>query len=389
MSVITPTKLVGARSPIYVTAPYSALAGSLTDVTLKVFIWNGARASRPTLPEYTLFRDVFAGTNVSFDIAPLATEYIENDYSSTSINATQASIDKGVLWVQIDYIVNYINKADPPQTINDTGSSDIFPVSNGYHTFTEGANFEIPSLFLNQVERVYVKQSGHEVISICIGEYNSEDVQEILYNDGSGDYTIDLTSFHTPAQPEGSILDFPIGVTNLTTYLTALGFTGAMPSALDTYTLDLQGSAGSLDIVTIEKVCEPKYTLNTIDYINRYGTWDFIQFFKASQDNFNTTSEKYRKSIGSSSISGYSYDATEELYKQFNTNGKTRTTLNTGWVTEDYKEAIKDLMMSERVMLNGKPTSVVTNSVTLQKSINDKTINYTIEVEEAFDTRYV
>ena len=389
MSVITPTKLVGARSPIYVTAPYSALAGSLTDVTLKVFIWNEARGSRPTLPEYTLFRDVFAGTNVSFDIAPLATEYIENDYSSTSINATQASIDKGVLWVQIDYIVNYINKADPPVTVNDTGSSDIFPVSNGYHTFTEGANFEIPSLFLNQVERVYVKQSGNEVISICIGEYNSEDVQEILYNDGSGDYTIDLTSFHTPAQPEGSILDFPIGVTNLTTYLTALGFTGAMPSALDTYTLDLQGSAGSLDIVTIEKVCEPKYTLNTIDYINRYGTWDFIQFFKASQDNFNTTSEKYRKSIGSSSISGYSYDATEELYKQFNTNGKTRTTLNTGWVTEDYKEAIKDLMMSERVMLNGKPTSVVTNSVTLQKSINDKTINYTIEVEEAFDTRYV
>ncbi len=389
MSVITPTKLVGARSPIYVTAPYSALAGSLTDVTLKVFIWNEARGSRPTLPEYTLFRDVFAGTNVSFDIAPLATEYIENDYSSTSINATQASIDKGVLWVQIDYIVNYINKATPPVTVNDTGSSDIFPVSNGYHTFTEGANFEIPSLFLNQVERVYVKQSGNEVISICIGEYNSEDVQEILYNDGSGDYTIDLTSFHTPAQPEGSILDFPIGVTNLTTYLTALGFTGAMPSALDTYTLDLQGSAGSLDIVTIEKVCEPKYTLNTIDYINRYGTWDFIQFFKASQDNFNTTSEQYRKSIGSPSLSGYSYDVTEELYKQFNTNGKTRTTLNTGWVTEDYKEAIKDLMMSERVMLNGKPTSVVTNSVTLQKSINDKTINYTIEVEEAFDTRYV
>ena len=173
MSVIVPTSLVGARSPIYVTAPYSAIAGSLTDVTLKVFIWNGARGTRPTLPEYTLFRDVFAGNDVSFDIAPLATEYIENDYSSTSVNATQASIDKGVVWVQIDYIVNYINKADPPQTINDTGSSDIFPVSNGYHTFTEGANFEIPSLFLNQVERVYVKQSGNEVISICIGEYLS------------------------------------------------------------------------------------------------------------------------------------------------------------------------------------------------------------------------
>jgi len=40
-------------------------------------------------------------------------------------------------------------------------------------------------------------------------------------------------------------------------------------------------------------------------------------------------------------------------------------------------------------LLNGSPVNLVTNSVTLQKSLNDKTINYTIEVEEAFDTRYV
>ena len=77
------------------------------------------------------------------------------------------------------------------------------------------------------------------------------------------------------------------------------------------------------------------------------------------------------------------------MYKQYNTNGKTRTTLNTGWVAEDYKETIKDLMMSERVMMNGSPVSVVSTSTNLQKSVNDKTINYTIEVEEAFDTRYV
>ena len=389
MSVITPDQLVGARSPIYITAGYSALAGSITDITLEVYIWNAARGSRPGSAQYTLFRDVFAGTDVSFDIAPLVAEYIENDYSSTSITAAQASIDKGVWWVQIDYDVSYINKADPPATVNDTGSSDIFPVSNGYHTFAEGANFEIPSLFLNQVDRVYVKESGNEVLPICIGKYGAEDVEEILFSSADDDFIIDLTSFHNPAQPEGSIIDFPIGVTNLTTCLTALGFIGTMPTALDTYTLDLQGTSGSLDVVTVEKVCEPKYTINTIEFINRYGAWEYMHFFKASQDSFNTTSEQYRRSIGTSSTSGYSYDSTDEMYKQYNTNGKTRTTLNTGWVTEDHREAIKDLMMSERVLLNGSPISVVSNSANLQKSVNDKTINYTIEVEEAFDTRYV
>jgi hypothetical protein len=45
--------------------------------------------------------------------------------------------------------------------------------------------------------------------------------------------------------------------------------------------------------------------------------------------------------------------------------------------------------MSERVMLDGLPVNVTTNSLNLQKSVNDRMINYIIEVEEAFDTRYV
>jgi hypothetical protein len=126
-----------------------------------------------------------------------------------------------------------------------------------------------------------------------------------------------------------------------------------------------------------------------IRYINRYGVWEPIYFFKRSDDNMQTTSEQYRRSIGTSGASGFTYDTTEELYKNFNTNGKITTTLNTGWVNEEYKEAIKDLLMSERVMLDGKPVNVISESVTLQKAINDKTINYTIQVEEAFDIRYV
>jgi len=102
MSVITPSTLIGARSPIYITANYSTLAGSITDITLEVYIWNGARGSRPASPEYTLFRDVFASTDVSFDIAPMVEEYITNTYSASVVNAAQASIDGGVWWVQVD-----------------------------------------------------------------------------------------------------------------------------------------------------------------------------------------------------------------------------------------------------------------------------------------------
>ena len=391
MSVITPSTLIGARSPIYITANYSTLAGSITDITLEVYIWNGARGSRPASPEYTLFRDVFASTDVSFDIAPMIEEYITNTYSASVVNAAQASIDGGVWWVQVDYDVNYINKATPPQTVNDTGSSDIFYSSNGYHTFAEGANYEYPADYLHTIEHFYVKQNSTETAKVHLGNYGADEVYFVAYLAPNGtSHIIDIASLHSSTQPEGRIAEIPIGANNLDAWLTATGSTAQSPRDVDGYTIAiLDDGSAELYRITVEKVCEPKYAIQRLDYINRYGIWDYLYFFKASQDNFNTTSEQYRRSLGSSGASGFTYDSTEQMYTKYNTNGKTQTTLNTGWVAEEYKEAIKDLMMSERMLLNGSPVNLVTNSVTLQKSLNDKTINYTIEVEEAFDTRYV
>ena len=391
MPVISPDKLVGARSPIYITLDYDSAASSLVDASLKVYIWDGARTSKPSTAQYTLKRDVFAGKIVSFDVAPLVSEYIQGTYSSTAITAASIAEASTVVWVEVDYVVNYYNKADPPVIVNDTGSQDIFPASNGYHTFSEGANYEYPSTFLVDTAKVYIEESGNEAIPICIGEYNAEDVAKVTYDSLAGNrIDIDLTSFEDPTQPEGSIVKLPIGETNLTTYLTALGFTGTMPTDVDSYLLQLKQSDDTvIDTLTVDKICEPKYTINTIEFVNRYGAWQHLHFFKASSDSINITSEEYRRILGSSTGSGFTYSTTDDLYKKYNTNGKKLTTINTGWVEEDFKETIQSLLMSERVLMNGSPVVVNTSSLRLQKAINDKMINYTLEVEEAFDTRYV
>ena len=390
MPIVSPTKLIGARSPIYITANYGSLAFSMTDVTLEVYIWTGARGSRPASPQYTLFRDVFASTDLSFDIAAMVEEYLTNSYSGFDIIDVGNVPEGSVVWVQIDYTVNYINKAIPPQTVNDTGSSAIFEASNGYHLFTEGANKQHSTGFLHNTSRIYVTDAGNEIVAAYPGEYGSG------YNDltfvrviGDSQYEVDfdITSDLINTQAEGRILTFPCGITNVTEWLDTVG-----EPLLYTkyYSIQLlQSDETILDSIDIYPTCESKYTPAVIRYINRYGVWEPIYFFKRSDDNMQTTSEQYRRSIGTSGASGFTYDTTEELYKNFNTNGKITTTLNTGWVNEEYKEAIKDLLMSERVMLDGKPVNVISESVTLQKAINDKTINYTIQVEEAFDIRYV
>jgi hypothetical protein len=391
MSVIAPDQLVGARSPIYITTTYAGTLSTLRNITLEIYVWAGSRSSRPSTADYTLYRDVFASTDVSFDIAPMVREEIGAVYDTNQTRTSPTGEkNNNIVWVQVDYDIEYL---DENIIVNDTGSTDIFPASNGYHLFSEGTNFEFPSAYLNNTSTVYVQDNGYEMMPLFQGKYANEVIENVIYRiGGANTYSFDITGYYADLQPEDRILRIPIGELSLNNWLTSDGYTGASsdrPVNQSEWVLELNSQGSVFDTITVIKECESKYTINTLQYINRYGTWDFIHFYKASQDNFSVTSERFRKSIGTSSSSGFTYDTTDNIYQQFNTNGKVTTTLNTGWVTEDYREAIKDLMMSEKILLNGLPVNVVTNSVTLQKSINDRTINYTIEVEEAYDTRYV
>jgi hypothetical protein len=414
--MITPTSLVGARSPIYITAPYSALAGSITDITLEVYIWSGSRSSRPASPEYTLFRDVFAGTDVSFDIAPMVQEYLSNAH--TGFDATDISYvpNDSVVWVQVDYEVNYINKADPPATVNDTGSTDIFEATNGYHNFTEGANKEVTKGFASVNAEKYIKDSGNEVVPVYLGKWGEGyDIywaykDRVLADGGTiegsplcanigleyvevlndGGYNVDMRITEAELQglqAEERVMLIPCGVDNLTAWLDTVGEPLTYTSYYDINLKDCFGN--TLDTRRFYPTCESKYSPSVMQFVNKNGVWESVTFFKRSDNAISTTSEQYRRSLGSSSVSGYSYDTTSNKYQRINTNGRKNITLNTGFVGEDYGTIMEEMLLSERILLDGIPVNVVSNSLTLQKSVNDKMINYTIEVEEAFDLRYV
>lgn len=414
MSVITPQSLVGARSPIYITANYSSLSSSIVDITMEVYIWTGSRSSRPADPEYTLFRDVFAGGDVSFDIAPMVRESLSNAYSGLDATGVSYVPDGSVAWVQIDYSVNYLNKANPPATINDSGSTDIFEASNGYHIFIEAANKEVDKGYASVNAVKYIKENADEVLPIYLGKWGEGYDIVWAYKDrvladggtveslscaniGLAEVQLKTDTNETQSvaitesqlqnlQAEGRIMLIPCGVSNITSWMGG-AIINRYQQYYDLNLLDKDGTV--LDTRRFYPTCEPKFTPSVMQFINKNGVWESITFFKRSESTINTTTNEYRRGMGSSSASGFSYDTTAHKYQRINTNGRKRFTLNTGWVGEDYDAIMEQMLMSERVMLDGVPVNVTTSSLTLQKVVNDKTINYTIEVEEAFDTRYV
>jgi Zn-finger domain-containing protein len=68
-----------------------------------------------------------------------------------------------------------------------------------------------------------------------------------------------------------------------------------------------------------------------------------------------------------------------------NRNARRKITVNSGSVDENFKLILEQLLLSERVMVNGLPAKIVTNDAELYKIVNKKDLNYTLEFEYAYD----
>ena len=97
---------------------------------------------------------------------------------------------------------------------------------------------------------------------------------------------------------------------------------------------------------------------------------------KVSRDNYN--------SIITEVISNqYTYNSNHHQHRTYNVNGVESETLNSGWVYEDMNETFKQLLLSEFVWLDDIPVSVSNSTLGYKTSVNDRLINYTIDVEYA------
>lgn len=144
-------------------------------------------------------------------------------------------------------------------------------------------------------------------------------------------------------------------------------------------------------IITLREICEPKFTPYRVIFYNKYGALQDIWFDKKSTQTLNISSNSYKRNIMefSSSVPTASYNVYKHAQRTFNVEGNESITLNTGFITEDLNEPIKQLLLSESIWIdNGSnvyPVNLLSSSIQEKTSVNDKLIQYTIEFKYAFD----
>lgn len=429
MALNTLKGLYGTRSPIYITWSGTSVT-TINSVELEIYIWTGAVGSRPASPHITISRTTGFGSSTTHttDISSLIADQININIAKL-FNDNILSEQKGrIAWVQIDYDVTYNTST------NDTGSSDIFQVIEGYSYFDEGANYEYPTGILAAPSEYNTYEYNVEMLPVYINNYGDslaiaysyrdrvesdggtvEALQcanigwktlRILLDDGNKyDYTM------TEGQLYGTLAEdriklIPSGVANLKNWLVAQGSSLDVVNA-EWYKIQLLDTFENvIDERQFNLTCEVKYAPVQLAYISRYGTWNYATFFKRSEETIDITREEYRTITGKVTDGEYGYGLHNPVYKKYNTNGKRRLTINSGFVEENFKEVMEQIMLSEYVLVvtqekstvvkdgntydyvinNGAvAVNIATNSLVKRKEVNDKLINYTLDIEYAFD----
>ncbi len=129
-------------------------------------------------------------------------------------------------------------------------------------------------------------------------------------------------------------------------------------------------------------------------FVNKFGALQDMHFFKKSVENMVVEKESYK--------SGGYYNINSHVNKDFNVVGKESVSLSSGFLSEDYNEVFKQLLLSEQVWITKintpksiqdtrseeqvLPINVKTSDITYKTSLNDKLVEYTIEFDKSYDT---
>ncbi len=151
-----------------------------------------------------------------------------------------------------------------------------------------------------------------------------------------------------------------------------------VPVIANAVRLSIEQNEPEFDIY-LEWVCEPKYIPKTVAFINRFGGWQFMTFFKASKESIDVTSTKFNFLP-----EDLNYNIKVGQTKTLNHNGTQKIRMNTGFVNESHFQLMQDLLLSEVVLIDNKPATVKSNTLDYKKRL-DGLINYEIEFEYAFN----
>ena len=321
---------------------------AFNNIVLDIYVYTGLSTGyTDTDKKYTLNKTLIAGeTKINFEIAELVRDFINIEFNDDYVSYA--------VWVRTDAT---IRDEDDVEFTYGSPSSNTYLALDGFGYFEEGTNPELARHALLTTNTLYLPEGTAGKLPI--------------FAEGVGKVTID--SVDTEITDSGN-------TNQKIQYVTI----PADSSTIQVYDTD---DSTLLKTITVYNVCEPKFTPYKVTFVNKFGAFQDIYFFKKTTESFTVTDETFKRNIFESS--GVTYDTYRGQRERYNTNARTTISLNTGFVNENFNSAIEELFLSEKVFIrwDGQtlPIIPISKNLQLKTSLNDRLANYTVNFEFAFN----
>jgi hypothetical protein len=366
---------INVRSPFYINKVRS---GTVSTSTLNLKIWTGAKTPVPGTVNYSLTKtEISIGggfVSAAFEVSELVRDFINisfnGDYTSYSVWVN----DGTTTYLAVDGYGYYEDGINPEL-------SRTKLISNKVIWRPYGENIRIP---------VYADDSYDVVMASGGTALRTESVTAQTNTSNMLKY-IAVTGTLSEDNYQQRVLDEVGGIYEYNPLLRALNnyVDVNLIDEIRIYPLDADGMTDEpYESIKVRTMHCDKYPDRKVTFVNKLGAFQDVYFFAKEIESINTVSEQYKANLMNFTNLTYS----GHQYQSFNQQGRESITLNTGFVSEDYNEVLKEMMLSEYVWLTKTddttfvyPVIPKTNSLTYKTSLNDKLVDYTIDFDYAFD----
>jgi len=368
---------INVRSPYFITdnSTGGTNSSSLVSANLSIKIYSGSSSTSMSNAQYLISSTAVDGS-VTFEVSELVRDYIENSFDGDYTGS--------VKW--FNYTIFRVYENDVPTTT----AVETLSVFDGYGYFEDGANPQNLQSALQSNTTIFTNDFANINIPIHV----TEDTTVSYLKDGEIIFTKDLVYSTNSADQvqyvQNSSLDADVFKKRVDAIAdtTVEAFNCVKNIASDVYQeFDADSiyidKGGVIEVIKIEEVEECKYNPYKVTFVNKFGVLQDLWFFKRSNLSLNTQQESYKANI----VTDGTYSINSRQKTVFNKTGMERLQLNTGFYPESYNDVFRQLTLSEEVWINYDgdtlPINVMSSSLNYKTSVNDKLINYTIDVEFA------
>jgi hypothetical protein len=365
-----------AQSPIIFSVTSSTdVANSGFQYVVDLYYWTGSEASSGSA-KYTLTKFPNSSNVGIFDFSKI----LNSTLTQLAIaNKSNVSFYKGDFYTQWLSGSTYVTGSS--HTI-----SSVFKAVDGYAVFQEPINQQIqsksphwPVMSDGPVSQSALLQNGGSG-SVYTGVTGGTQPTKVIYSGSTGNGSVAVS---TTTDTTGQIAQFPMFPSSPSFPISTSG--------LEWYTIQAASATTKLGTpIYLSVDCIQKYPNVRVQFKNRFGQFDFINLYGASQNTFNVDRKSYQPQIGSWESSTLSYQSYDSQNLPYVVNAKQSLIANTQFLPEAENDIIKELLSSDEIywIYNEstgavRPIAITSSNITFKTGVVDKLIQYSFTFDWA------